>query len=221
MPTNFPTSLDSFTNPTQIGPGQFVWDDGTIRDAPTPPANILVAADPALTQTRQHTDKNDAITAIETKLGIDNSSVSTSIDYLLKNSLSIDPGHRHNLAGSSITGRLTFTNIVQVPTDRLLGRDTAGTGDIEVLTATGGIEFTGTGIITSAFTGDVTKAAGGTAQTIANDAVTNAKMANMATQTIKGRTTAGTGDPEDLTVTEVNTMLIGYDIATYSMARGA
>ncbi|TCR65433.1 hypothetical protein [Bosea sp. BK604] len=37
---------------------------------------------------------------------------------------------------------------------------------------------------------------------ITNDAVTNAKLANVATQTIKGRTAAGTGDPEDLTATQ-------------------
>lgn len=59
----------------------------------------------------------------------------------------------------------------------------------------------------AALTGDVTASAGGNATTIANDAVTNAKMANMATQTIKGRTTAGTGDPEDLTATQVKAIL--------------
>lgn len=110
MPTNFPTSLDSFVNPTQIGPGQFVWDDGTIRDAPSPPANILVAANPALTQTRQHTDKNDAIVAIEEKIGVDGSSDITTIDYLLKNTSSIDPGHKHDLSSTSTIGSLPLTN---------------------------------------------------------------------------------------------------------------
>jgi hypothetical protein len=33
-----------------------------------------------------------------------------------------------------------------------------------------------------------------------NDSVTNSKLANMATATVKGRATAGTGDPEDLVI---------------------
>ncbi len=53
-------------------------------------------------------------------------------------------------------------------------------------------------------TGEVT---GSTALTIAADAVTNAKLANMATSTIKGRVTASTGDPEDLSVAQVKTLL--------------
>ena len=54
--------------------------------------------------------------------------------------------------------------------------------------------------------GDVTSVGDG-ATTIANDAVTNAKLANMATATIKGRATAGTGDPEDLSASSVRTLL--------------
>jgi hypothetical protein len=53
-------------------------------------------------------------------------------------------------------------------------------------------------------TGEVT---GATALTITSDAVTNAKLANMTVSTIKGRVTAGTGDPEDLTATQVRTLL--------------
>lgn len=58
-----------------------------------------------------------------------------------------------------------------------------------------------------ALTGDVTTTSGTVATTIAADAVTNAKLANMATATFKGRTTAGTGDPEDLTATQATALL--------------
>jgi hypothetical protein len=58
-----------------------------------------------------------------------------------------------------------------------------------------------------AHTGDVTSSAGSVALTIAADAVTNAKLANMAQNTIKGRVTASTGDPEDLTAAQVRTIL--------------
>lgn len=59
-------------------------------------------------------------------------------------------------------------------------------------------------------TGDVTAGpgTGSQAATIANDAVTNTKLANMAQATIKGRQAGtGTGDPEDLTATQVRTIL--------------
>lgn len=42
---------------------------------------------------------------------------------------------------------------------------------------------------------------------IADNAASNAKLANMAVNTIKGRITSGTGDPEDLTATQVRTIL--------------
>ena len=48
---------------------------------------------------------------------------------------------------------------------------------------------------------------GSFATTITDDAVTNAKLANVATATIKGRVTAATGDPEDLTGTQATTLL--------------
>lgn len=53
-------------------------------------------------------------------------------------------------------------------------------------------------------TGDV---AGTTALTIQANVVSNTKLADMPNSTIKGRVTTGTGDPEDLTVTQVRTLL--------------
>lgn len=77
-----------------------------------------------------------------------------------------------SFAATIAADAVTYAKIQNVSvTDRLLGRDTVGAGDIEELTIGGGVEFTGTGIQTSAFTGDVTKAAGGTALTVAADAV--------------------------------------------------
>ena len=55
-------------------------------------------------------------------------------------------------------------------------------------------------------TGDVTSVGGG-ATTIAADVVTNTKLANMTAPAIKGRTTAGAGDPEDLTPAQVRTLI--------------
>lgn len=52
-------------------------------------------------------------------------------------------------------------------------------------------------------TGDVT---GSTALTIANDAVTFAKMQNISTATVIGRTTAGSGDPEAVSILDEDTM---------------
>jgi hypothetical protein len=55
--------------------------------------------------------------------------------------------------------------------------------------------------------GDITVSSSGTAWTIDANAVTNTKLADMATATFKGRTTAGTGDPEDLTATQATALL--------------
>jgi hypothetical protein len=55
-------------------------------------------------------------------------------------------------------------------------------------------------------TGDVTSLGDG-ATAISNDAVTNAKLANVTSQTIKGRATSTTGDPEDLTAAQVRSIL--------------
>lgn len=66
----------------------------------------------------------------------------------------------------------------------------------------------------AALTGDVTASANSNATTIANDAVTNPKLANMAQATIKGRAVgAGTGDPTDLTATQATAILDAFTSA--------
>lgn len=55
--------------------------------------------------------------------------------------------------------------------------------------------------------GDITVSNNGTSWTIDTSAVTNAKLANVATNTFKGRVAAGSGDVQDLTVAQVKTAL--------------
>jgi hypothetical protein len=70
-------------------------------------------------------------------------------------------------------------------------------------------------------TGDVTSVGDG-ATTIVNDAVTNAKLSNMAESRIKGRQAAGgTGDPEDLTPAQARTAMELGTAATQNVGQSA
>src|SRR5258705_1056533 len=104
---------------------------------------------------------------------------------------------------------ITLAKMVSIPTDTLLGRDTTGTGTVELIAVGGCIEFTDTGSLRlSTFSGDVTKSAGSTILTIPNDTIIYAKMQNVsATSRFIGRITSGSGDPEELTGTQATTLL--------------
>ncbi len=64
-------------------------------------------------------------------------------------------------------------------------------------------------------TGDVT---GDQALTIAPNVVTNAKLADMASARLKGRASAGTGDPEDLTAAQATALLDTFGATTRGLA---
>ena len=123
--------------------------------------------------------------------------------------------------------KVTLGMMAQVATATLLGRTTAGTGNIEALTAAQGRTVLGLGALATlgsvslttqatgvlqaaqapAHSGDVTSSAGSLALTIAANAVSLSKMAQLATSTILGRATAGTGNVEGLTAAQVKTIL--------------
>ncbi len=97
------------------------------------------------------------------------------------------------------------TKLNNMATQTIKGRNTAGTGDPEDLaTAT----VAGMLSVGGDLTGTVASA------TVAANAVSNTKLADMATATFKGRTTAGSGDPEDLTATQATALL---NVATTSL----
>jgi hypothetical protein len=73
------------------------------------------------------------------------------------------------------------TTLDEVPTDRLVGRDSPGVGPSEYIAVTGGLEFTGTEAVQ-----------------IAADGVTNAKLRDSAALSVIGRSAATSGDPADI-----------------------
>ena len=105
---------------------------------------------------------------------------------------------------------VSLAKMANMNTDRLLGRDTAGVGDPEEISLGVSLEFSGAASIQrAALTGDVTAPANSNATTIANNAATNAKIADMAAGTVKGRVFGGgAGDPTD------NAVGTGLDLST-------
>lgn len=69
------------------------------------------------------------------------------------------------------------------------------------------------GTLTDGDKGDITVSSSGNTWTIDSGVVTNAKLATMATSRIKGRVTAGTGSPEDLTGTQATSLLDEFTTA--------
>lgn len=79
----------------------------------------------------------------------------------------------------------------------------------------------GGGGVSNGDKGDITVTNTGATWTIDNNVVTNAKLADVASGTIKGRVTAATGDPEDLTPAQVRGLINVQDGATANSADGA
>jgi hypothetical protein len=121
------------------------------------------------------------------------------------------------LARANHTGTQAVSTISPVSSSSLIGRHAGGSGAAQEVSVGNGLEFSGSGIRRQALTGDVTASAGSNATAIALDVVTNAKLANVATATVKGRLSAGTGDPEDVTLDALKTA-VGADAATATTA---
>lgn len=122
---------------------------------------------------------------------------------------------------------VTITGIQSISGDKTFSGSTSFTGSVSLGTSatatTPASGDNGTRVATTAFvkaqnyltanqsitlSGDLSgTGTTSVAATIATAAVTNAKLATVATGTLKGRSTAGTGAPEDLNATQVKTLL--------------
>lgn len=86
MPIHYPASLDSFTNPS--------------------PSTSMLAANHA----GQHANLNDAVEALQAKVGIDSSTVTTSHDYRIVQLESLKHAHVEEHVIGSMNGiNVTFT----------------------------------------------------------------------------------------------------------------
>lgn len=118
----------------------------------------------------------------------------------------------------TLTGVLTATGFTGNLTGDVTGNvsGTAGSASTATtLASTRSITMTGDVSWTVNFNGSGNVTAAGT---IAADSVLNTKLANMASQTFKGRTTAGTGDPEDLTAAQATAILNVFDTSNKGLA---
>lgn len=106
MGTVFPANLDDFDNPIPPVTGEYVWLDGSINDAPQPPANQISPPNANLIHANQHANINDAAEAVEAKIGVDNSAVSTSLDY---------QAHHHAHTGADGSVQVDYDDILNTP----------------------------------------------------------------------------------------------------------
>lgn len=107
-------------------------------------------------------------------------------------------------------------NFVEGSNITLTVADDAGNEEVDVEIASSG----GGGSGITELTGDVTAGPGSGSQaaTIAANVVSNTKLADVATATFKGRVTAGSGDPEDLTGTQATTLLDTFTTSLKGLA---
>jgi hypothetical protein len=112
-----------------------------------------------------------------------------------------------SVVANAVTATAARTYGIQVNSSGQLVVNVPWTDANTTYTGSTSVILNGSAFERAALTGDVTASQNSNATTIANNAVNNAKLADMAQNTIKGRVSSGAGDPEDLTALQVRTII--------------
>lgn len=197
------------------------WTRVTFMDDPTEVAGAVINVNEGSTNadTIWACTTNDAITVGSTSLTfarIDQGAITAGTGLTRStNTLSISSG---GVSSTEILdGTIALADMANLAQDQFIGRTTASTGVPQTATITAAArtvldDTTTAAMITTlgaekalTFSTGLTRSTD--TITVANDGVSNTKLANMANATIKCRNTAGTGDPEDCTATQVTALL--------------
>lgn len=183
MSISYPSSLDSFPNPTST--------------------DLLDNASPTLDHWTQHANVNDAVEALEAKVGADGSAVTTSFDYKLNEVTGTDKAVGKT-ATQTLTNKTLTAPVINVGSD--------ATGDMYYRNGSGVLTRMAIGA-----SGTIISSTGTAPEWIANpgasDASTTVKgVVELATyaETIARTTTGGTG-AKLVTTPDVLTTVLTYD----------
>lgn len=96
---------------------------------------------------------------------------------------------------------VTFAKMQNISSDHLIGRHSSGSGDPQQIGVGSSLAISGANLERAALTGDVTASSGSNTTTIANNAVTYAKMQDVtAASRLLGRGDSGSGDPQEIVI---------------------
>jgi hypothetical protein len=177
-------------------------NDSRLTDARTPTAHASTHVAGGADKIRDATASQD---------GLMTSAFATKLDGIAPNANNyVHPNHSGDVtsvADGTLTianNAVTYAKIQQVTERRLIGRYTNSVGEAQEIPLGASLTFNGTNLARAALTGDVTAGINSNSTTIANDAVTYAKLQNVSTTArLLGRKTAGAGDAEECSLSEV------------------
>ena len=143
---------------------------------------------------------------------ISNTKLAPVATATFKGRVTAGPGAPEDLTGAQATG------LLDTVTTAAKGLAPASGGGTANFLRADGTWTVPVGAVTDGDKGDLTVTGSGTVWTVDPGAISNAKLATVATATFKGRSTAGSGAPEDLTATQATALLNTVTTAVKGLA---